>query len=39
MMMHDLTVQVEAQFLKTLPGNLYYRKWDPLFTLHRPLWR
>ena len=35
MMMHDLTVQAEAQFLKTLPGNLYYRKWDPLFTLHR----
>ena len=33
--MHDLTVQAEAQFLKTLPGNLYYKKWDPLFTLHR----
>ncbi len=35
LMMHDLTVQVAAQFLKTLPGNLYYKKWDPLFTLHR----
>ena len=33
--MHDLTTQAEAQFLKTLPGNLYYRKWDPLFVLHR----
>ncbi|MBN2643291.1 MAG: hypothetical protein JXR78_16690 [Victivallales bacterium] len=35
LMMHDLTVQSEAQFLKTLPGNLYYKKWDALFTLHR----
>ncbi len=35
MMMHDLTVQIEAQFLKTLPGNLYYKKWDSLFVLHR----
>ncbi len=34
-MLFDLTVQTEAQFLKTLPGNLYYKKWDPLFTLHR----
>lgn len=35
LMMHDLTTQAAAQFLKTLPGNLYYKKWDPLFTLHR----
>ena len=35
LMMHDLTVQSEAQFLKTLPGNLYYKKWDAVFTLHR----
>lgn len=35
LMMHDQTVQAEAQFVKTLPGNLYYKKWDPLFTLHR----
>ena len=34
-MMYDLTTQTEAQFLKTLPGHLYYKKWDPLFTLHR----
>ena len=33
--MHDLTTQSAAQFLKTFPGNLYYRKWDPLFVLHR----
>ena len=33
--MHDLTMQSAAQFLKTLPGNLYYKKWDPLFVLHQ----
>jgi|GEM_PF-1182587 len=33
--MHDLTMQAAAQFLKTLPGNLYYKKWDPLFVLHQ----
>ncbi len=35
MMMYDLTVQSEAEFLKTLPGNLYYKKWSPMFVLHR----
>ncbi|MBR4663109.1 MAG: hypothetical protein IKO93_04480 [Lentisphaeria bacterium] len=33
--MHDLTMQAAAQYLKTLPGNLYYKKWDPLFVLHQ----
>ena len=33
--MHALTTQAAGQFLKMLPGNLYYRKWDPLFVLHR----
>lgn len=28
------TIQTCAQLLKTLPGNLYYKKWDPLLVLH-----
>ena len=29
------TIQTCAEFLKTLPGNLFYKKWDPLLVLHK----